>query len=497
MRGKALSLRDPALVLGAAAMALGLLACAAGPGARGARRVSEADEISQGRELAAQVEQSIGYADQAELNAYVARIGERLLKHSSRSHLKHEFRVIDMAEPNAFALPGGYIYVSRGLLALMNSEDELATVIGHEIGHVAARHSVQRQMASRPWIPLQILAGLGGAAASVVSPSLGSVVAGTGQLPAALAMASYSRKQEEEADRLGQQYAAAEGWDPAALASCMDTLTREQALEGGRDPNRRSFFDSHPSSPDRARDGRAYAATLTVASADRIAVDRSAFVQRLDGMALGDSVRTGVFVGERFIHPDLGFALSFPTGWEYADAPTAVLARPADRSALLALQLVAEGEEPSAVADRFHEEIPLLERSDLKQINGLDAVTAMTRLVDDGQEIDLSLAWIAKDGRVYQLLGAAPSSSWDAHRPRFEASAQSFHELSETELREVSQDRLRLVTARPGETLEQVAARSQSEWSADKIAVANAMSADAELSGSEPIKISRKEPYQP
>jgi predicted Zn-dependent protease len=225
-------LQGRAVALGCVALAIGLVACAADPGARRTRRVmSEEEEIKLGQEAAEQVEQYMGFAGSSELKAYVERIGQRLVKHSSRSHVVHDFHVVDMKEPNAFALPGGHIYVSRGLLALMNSEDELATVLGHEIGHVAGRHSAQRQAKSRGWIPLQILAGIGGAATSVVSPTLGGVVAGVGQLPAALAIASYSRKQEEEADRLGQQYAAAEGWDPAALSDTMDALTEEQKLE--------------------------------------------------------------------------------------------------------------------------------------------------------------------------------------------------------------------------------------------------------------------------
>ena len=232
------------------AITVSLVSCAADPGARRTRRVmSEEDEIQLGAEAAQQVEQYMGFSGSADLNAYVDRIGQRLAKHSTRSHLVHEFHVVDMKEPNAFALPGGHIYVSRGLLAIMNSEDELAAVLGHEIGHVEGRHSAKQQTKSRGWIPLQILAGIGGAAASVVSPGLGGAVASMGQLPASLVLASYSRNQEKEADRFGQQYAAAEGWDPAALSATMDALSREQQLAGGGDPNQMSFLDSHPTTP--------------------------------------------------------------------------------------------------------------------------------------------------------------------------------------------------------------------------------------------------------
>ena len=478
------------------AMTIGLVACAADPGARRTRRVmSEEDEIKLGAEAAQQVEQYMGFSGSAELAAYVDRIGQRLVEHSSRSHLVHEFHVVDMKEPNAFALPGGHIYVSRGLLAIMNSEDELAAVLGHEIGHVAGRHSAKQQTKSRGWIPLQVLAGIGGAAASVVSPDLGSAVAGMGQLPASLALASYSRKQEKEADRLGQQYAAAEGWDPAALSAAMDALTRQQQLAGGRDPSQMSFFDTHPTTPERASEGREYAATLRVAPADRIAVDRAAFVQRLDGLVLGDAARGGVFIDRRFVHPELHFALSFPKGWTYENNPNAVLALPKDESAVLALQVVAEGNDPALVADEIEKQTTLLERSEPKEINGFPAVSGVARVVDRGQEIYISLTWVAKDNLVYQVLGATTASGWAQHRTRFESTAATFRAPSQDELQRVYEDRLRLVAAEPGETLTALNRRSQSQWSAEKTAAANAMKTNEKLSGGESIKVSHKEQY--
>ena len=485
--------------IGALCLALSvcLVACAADPGARRTRRMmSEAEELELGRQAARQVEDYLGFAGSAKLNAYVDRIGQRLVQHSARSHLAHEFHVVDMKEPNAFALPGGFIYVSRGLLAIMNSEDELAAVLGHEIGHVAARHSAQQQARQRRWIPLQVLAGIGGAAASVVSPELGQAVAGAGQLPAALMMAKYSRRQEQEADRLGQQYIAADGWDPAALATCMDALTREQKLAGTGDPNRMSFFDTHPTTPSRAREGREYAATLEVAAANRIAADRSAFVARLDGLVLGDSARGGLFVDHRFVHPGLGFAIDFPKSWEHANAPTAVAAQPEDQSALLVLQVAAEGDDPAVVADEVENEVSLQERNETT-INGLPAVSAVARGVDDGQEIYVSLTWIAKDELVYQVLGAAVANRWKDHRATFQTTAESFRQASEAEIRELHEDRLRLVAAKPGETPAQIVKRSASQWPTAKLAAANAIEDDARLSGGEVIKVSKRERYKP
>ncbi len=497
MRSEPKDVKRHVVAWGCVALATTLVACAANPSARRTRRVmSEEEEIELGKQAAAQVEIAMGLAGSEELNAYVSEIGQRLVKHSSRSHIPHEFHVVDMKEPNAFALPGGHIYVSRGLLAIMNSEDELAAVLGHEIGHVAGRHAAQRQAKSRGWIPLQILAGLGGAAASVVSPGLGGAVAGAGQLPASLALASYSRKQEDEADRLGQQYVAAEGWDPAAISDTMDALSREQELAGGGDPAKGSFFDTHPTTPDRARKGREYAETLKVAVPDPIAADRNTFLEILDGLVLGNSASAGVFLDNRFVHPDLRFAMTFPKGWQTQNSPLAVLALPEDQSALMALQLAGEGDDPNVAADQIAEKVALSSRSETT-IHGYPAVTAAASVAERGQEIYVALAWIAKDGLVYQILGATSSAAWSQYRPTFEMVTKSFRAANAKELEAVRENRMRLVDAKPGQTVGQIAKQPGNQWSVERTAAANAMDSSTKLVGGEAIKVNRSEPYAP
>ena len=227
------------LVLG---LCIGHWGCARNPvsGRLEAVLTSEDAEIEQGNQLAKLVESEIGLVENPGLDTYLSQLGQRLASHSPRDTITYQFQVANMPEANAFALPGGRIYVSRGLLPLLNSEDELAAVLGHEIGHVAARHSVRRQTASVPLAPLRIATALGGATASIVSPGLGQLVAGLGELPGAFAMAAYSRDQEREADRLGQQIAAAAGFNPMALSVFTETLAREEALSG--EPDRRGSF---------------------------------------------------------------------------------------------------------------------------------------------------------------------------------------------------------------------------------------------------------------
>lgn len=456
---------------------------------------SEAGEIQQGREAAKQVAEQIGLVEGPALQAYVQKIGQRLARHSQRQNLEYHFHVVEMEVPNAFALPGGYIYVSRGLLALTNSEDELAAVIGHEIGHVAARHSVARQTASASLIPIRIAAGLGGMAAGIVSPRLGKVVASTGQLPGALALASYSRSQETEADRLGQEYAAAAGWDPAALSSFLHTLAREEELSGN-DPERMSFFASHPRSPDRVRKTAEYVRELGRIAASPIAPTRQDFLRRLEGLVVGGRAAEGVFVGSRFLQPDMDFAVAFPEGWKTANARSAVSAQSPDEKGVLILSVAEEGKDPRETADAFAQKHAL--RAPLRPIE-IGELAAVETEAELGSMLDRSsvyLVWIASGGLVYQIAGVCPSSHYKELRPVFRGTATSFHTLSRTEREQISEKRLRLVAARKGETFGALLERSGNAWEPKRAAVANAVELDTKLAAGALTKIAVPEPYR-
>ena len=173
--------------------------------------ISAEEEQELGTQEADKVKKSMGLIDDPEIVAYVKAVGRRLAEHSPRKDVDYTFHIVDMEVPNAFALPGGYVYVSRGLLVLVNSEDELAGVMGHEIGHVAGRHAVQRVTRSVATSPFRIATGIAGAAASIVAPRVGNTIAGVGQVASAMVIAPYSRDQEREADRVGQEMAAKRG----------------------------------------------------------------------------------------------------------------------------------------------------------------------------------------------------------------------------------------------------------------------------------------------
>jgi predicted Zn-dependent protease len=480
---------------GVLASLLVLVGCALGPGGpRGIALTSVAKEREIGSEEARKVAQSIGLVDDPVLTAYVRAIGERLVAQGERSAFTYEFHIVDMAEPNAFALPGGYVYVSRGLLALVNSEDELACVLGHEIGHVAARHAGRRLTLAAP---LAIVTGLGATATGLVSPMLGRVVAGVGGLTSGLVLAPYSREQEREADRMGIALAARAGWDPSAMARALHTLEREEALHGGN-PNRFSFFASHPRMPDRVAATAKQAGTLTPASAPPIAPDRTAFLARLDGLLVGADPAQGVFTDDRFLHPEFDCALDLPARWQKHNTADAVAALAPDGGAVLIVELAGQGTDPMEAARAAAKELSFdVKDAQAFSIGPLRAVNAATRARPRDGTVALDLTWIAHGGKIFQLTGVSAPARFAAYRPAFGRTARSFRPLAAAERVDITDARLRIQQARAGDTVAAVAARVSSAWTADETAMANGLAVDAPLEPQQPIKVAAREPYAP
>ncbi len=328
------------IALGVVALALaGALACARNPatGRPEVVLISSATERKLGEEGALEVERAMGLYRAKDLEAYVGALGARLAAASPRQDARYSFRIVDAVEPNAFALPGGPTYVSRGLLALANREDEVACVVAHEVAHVAARHAVARASAQAPFA---IAFGLPSAILRKATLGLaGNLIGSVGALASGLVVAPYSREQEREADRLGMEIAARAGWDPRALASVLRTLERDEALRADGEARRPSFFASHPSLPSRVADAEEHAAALPQTRVAPLAASHAAFLERLSGLLVGPDVRQGVFAKTRFLHADLELALDFPAGWKTANTQEVVAAAEPKGEALVSLQL--------------------------------------------------------------------------------------------------------------------------------------------------------------
>lgn len=483
---------SPARILRAtlAALALGLAACATAvnpvTGRTELTTMSPAQEAALGKQAAAQVEREIGLVRDPRLVAYVEEIGRRLAARSPRQDVTYRFAVADMPEANAFALPGGWVYVSRGLLALANSEDELANVIGHEIGHVAARHAAQRQTRATG---VGLLSALGTLAAAVIGGGEAARMAGQlGQVAGAGVIASYSRDQERQADVVGQRIAVEAGWDPAGMATFLETLEREGRLRADGARRAPSFLDSHPAAGERAVMAHRRAAEL--GGADR-AHDRAAFLRHIEGVAVGPDPREGVFREQLFLHPDLGFALEFPRGWRTRNSRHAVGAMAPRGDAVVVLESQSAREEPIAAAHRWLAASPAARviESGAARVGPWPAYQALVRARAQQGEAVLLLTWIAHPQGTFRLTGMTSPAAWRFYAPVFDAVAESLRPLTAAERKSATGLRLAVVRAQDGESLARLGQRTGNRWTLEETAVANALPRDARLEGGRPVKV--------
>ena len=447
-----------------------------------------------GRQGAREVEQTIGLVKTPVLTAYVDELGQRLAQHSPRHDVSYRFAVADMPEPNAFALPGGYIYVSRGLLAIANSEAELANVIGHEIGHVAARHASQRETRS---VGVGLLSALGAAAAGVVAGGpAAQAVSQLGQIAGAGLIASYGRDQERQADEVGQKLAAESGWDPAAVSRFFTTLERQTTLEHGeRLP---SFFDSHPMTSERAQATAARARTLAVVPGPPIATTQADFLRKLDGLLIGPDPGEGVFRGSRFLHPGLGLALEFPDGWQTQNSADAVGAISPQQDAVIVLQPQGPPGDPRAAAMKAAQANGLsLQNTASGSQGGMQTFRALVaRQTQDGPVI-YDLTWIAHPKVMLRLTGMAPQSRFQSQSTAFARVSRSVSKLDASERAGIRERRLRVVEARGGETLSALSSRSGNVWTLDETSIANGLAREPRLDKGQLVKIAVEVPYRP
>ena len=456
--------------------------------AGGCATMSPSEERRLGQEAAQEVEQTVGLLRDPKLVGYVRSVGGRLAHAAQRPDITWRFNVADDPDANAFALPGGWVYVTRGLLVLLNSENELAGVIGHEMAHVLERHAARRASAATPFA---VIFGVPAAILGSVSPTLGGIVGGTGRLASSAALASYSRDQEREADQRGIVLAARAGYEPAALATFLRTLEREEEL-AGQDPDRRSFFATHPATPERVGSVETAARSVTRAPGTPLAGGRSAFVGRLEGLVVGDDPATGIFLGSLFVQPDLDVALTMPAGWKTINTPDVAAAVAPDGDAAVLLNLVGPGDDPVAGAKADG-----LPEAQLKRVQRLQiAALPAARLIADTRENDrVTLTWIAHRKRIFRVTGMTRSRDWAHYSPAFERTAAGFRPLLAADRERIVESRLRLRLATAGETVGQVLARGGGTWNAARTAVANGTTVGARLEAGWPVKVPVSQRY--
>jgi predicted Zn-dependent protease len=424
--------------------------------------ISESQEIAMGRQYDQEVVASIGLDPDAALQTYIQQLGVRLAATGERPGLPWTFRVVDDPAVNAFALPGGFIYVTRGLLAHLASEAQLASVVGHEIGHVTARHTVS-QMSN------QQLAGLGLAIGTIVSSDFGRY-AGVANSALGVLFLKYSRDDERQADDLSLRYLQRTTWDPREMPGVFRMLERLSAAEGGgRLPE---WLATHPSPEDRLERMTAQIAALPQDFSGTV-VNRDPYVRRLDGQVFGNNPREGFFKGSQFFHPDLRFHLTFPEGWTTYNGKQAVVAVSPGKDAVAELSS-ATGTSADAAARAFlaQEGITGGARS-RASLNGLVTVSAPFGAATENGALRGAVLFVEHGGAVFGLIGYAPEARWPTHQASAERALRSFQALTDPVALNVQPQRLDIVTLDRRTTIDALARLRPSPASAAMLALIN------------------------
>ena len=430
--------------------------------------LTPAEEAKLGREEAPKAMAEFGgaYADPA-LQAYVTRIGNSLAAVSETPETKFTFTVLDTDIVNAFALPGGYVYVTRGLIALTDNEAELAGVLGHEIGHVTARHTAQRydrQIQGQLGATVAQLGGaiLGGLLGGQGGADLGGNLGGQlGSVGATAYVQGYSREQEFQADELGVRYLSRDGYDPQAMASFLDTLNRSDALKArlsGQPENAApSWLASHPRTVDRVE--RAIAEAGAQRSGGE--VDQGRFLAAIDGLVFGDSPAQGFVRGRTFVHPQLGFRFEAPAGFTLRNSPQAVTGTDGRERYMIfdSAQARAAGD-PAAYLQGEWVSSQRLRELQRVEVNGRTGAVGFGQVGFRNRPAQAMFAVLPGAGRtMYRFVFLDTGRLGSSDVAAFDASLRSFGSLSPGEAGQFRPLRIDIVEVRPGDTIDSLAAR--------------------------------------
>ena len=459
--------------------------CATNPvtGKRELSLMSEAQEIQIGQQQDVEVRREMGVYNDRALQEYVSTLGMKLAQVSERPNLPWHFTVVDVPAINAFALPGGYVYITRGILPFLDDEAQLAGVLGHEIGHVTARHAAQ-QYSRATGAQLGLILG------SIFVPQT-RPFAQLGESGLGLLFLKYGRDDEEQADTLGVKYASSAGWDPAGVPQMLTTLARiEDASDNKGVPN---WLSTHPAPVDRIQKVQS-AVQQAEAGAGRFTTDRDAYLRRIDGIVYGDNPDQGVVRGASFLHAGLRFAIDFPTGWDITNGQTQVVAKEPGADALMLLQLVQQpaGRSLQEVALRSMDSAGFRAASGGRTtINGLDAFVGTYQGSLQGLgRVTVRAAHIALDREVLFVAGIAPQQTYDRSEPAFIKSINSFRPLSRSDAEAIRPNRIDLYTAREGDTWQSIAERAgRGVMKASTLAIMNGHAVNDQPRPGERLKI--------
>ena len=449
----------------ASGLALGLLVagCARNPatGQNELMLVSESQEIQMGQAYDSQVVATIGLYPDPALQSYIQDIGKKLAATSERPNLPWTFRVVDDPAVNAFAIPGGHVYVTRGILAHFTNEAELATVVGHEIGHVTARHTAAAMSKEQ-------LANLGLAIGSIASSQVAKY-AGVATQALGVLFLKFSRDNENQADELGVRYSSRANYDSRQMLSVMQMLDKIESSSGGRLPE---WLATHPNPGNRIEHITAVIAQTKTDFSGAV-VNRDSYVRRLDGIIFGMNPREGFFKGSEFYHPDLRFHMSFPSGWQTMNSKQAVAAQSPQQDAVIELSL-AQGSNADQAARSFLSaqgmQAGTLTRS---RVSGLTASEAPFSANTASGTVRGDAVFVEYGNNVYRLLAYSPDAQWSGYQGLAQRALSSFGPLSDPSILNMQPQHVSLFTLDRRTTIAELARQRPSPVSVATLALIN------------------------
>jgi predicted Zn-dependent protease len=416
--------------------------------------MSEAQEIAMGKQADPEIVAQFGLYDDKELQAFITEKGKKMAAISHRPNLNYEFKIVDSDVLNAFAVPGGYVYFTRGIMAHFNNEAEFAGVLGHEIGHITARHSVAQQRNA-------LLGQLGIIAGMVISPEFGQF-AETASQGLGLLLLKFGRDAERESDRLGVEYSTKIGYDATEMAGFFNTLERQGAKNGAAELP--PFLSTHPNPGDRnvavGKLATEWKQKLNLANAE---VNRNTYLKRIEGLLYGEDPKQGYIENNVFYHPVLKLQFPIPVNWASQNTPQRVQMVPKDGKAMMMLTL-ASGSSLQEAANGILQQnkLYLLESKEVS-VNGLNAIAMVADVQQQqgqaqAQPVRTLSYLIQYGGNIYHILGVSAAGNFNNYLNVFNYTMQNFKELKDLSKINKKPERVRIKTVIKAGTLEQVLA---------------------------------------
>ena len=422
------------------------ISCATNPvtGDREFMLVSEQQEISMGKEYDPQVVATYGVYDDAEIAAYISDIGQRIATVSDRPGLAYEFKVLDSPVINAFAVPGGYVYFTRGILAYLNNEAEVVGVMGHEVGHIAARHSAKQ-------ISQQQIATIGLGVGSILSEDVAKY-AGLAQAGLGLLFLRFGRDAERQSDQLGVDYSTKLGYDATEMANFFGTLDKMSGGESGGLPG---WFSTHPAPDERVQNVTRMAQEQQAKNpAANYEVNREKYLRKIDGLIFGDDPRQGYAEEGFFYHPELKFQFPVPADWQVVNTPSQVQIANSDQNAVILFQL-AQQNTTRAAADNFVTQANAQKVSDdAMRVHSLNAVRLVSDVNSNDGVLRVVSYFIEYEGRVYLFHGLSNKLNFSRYGDTMENCMRGFNRLTNPQKINVEPNRIRIKTVAKTGTLE-------------------------------------------